>query len=435
MGSRLFRRRLATAAGSYGSVALGVVGTLIAARRLTPHPFGDFSLVLAAVGFFQTLLDLTVEEALIKYGFRYSTVGDWGRLRRLFGLAIGFKATGAAVAGVILFVLSFVADRIFGAHGLRTPFMLAALLPLAQAPESFFGATLVLRSRYDIRAGFLALTAGLRLVGLGIGAGYGVGWAVAGTLIAQTAASCALGTAGLAAMARFPRAPQTLLADHRREIAGFIIRSSLATGVVSLRGTLAPLLLGLVTSPLQVGYFRVGQSPQGGLAALTGPARLILITEQTRDWERGKFETVFGGLRRFSTITALMAVVAVPPLFVWMPQLVRLVYGDSYAGAGNPARFMLLAGTIQVVIAWTKSFPVSIGRPDLRVITHSVETVVLVPLVLVFGAAWGASGACLAVAIAAAVFAAQWIVLVTRLRRDALRGAVRPQPAPRELPT
>jgi hypothetical protein len=46
------------------------------------------------VGFFQTLLDLTVEESLTKFGFRYVAGEDWGRLRRLFRQALLLKLRG-----------------------------------------------------------------------------------------------------------------------------------------------------------------------------------------------------------------------------------------------------------------------------------------------------------------------------------------------------
>ena len=86
-------RRSATAAGTYLSVLFGFLGTLIAARELGPAGFGLFALVVAAAGFFQTLLDLTAEEALVKYGYRYATAEDWGRLRRLFSRALLVKAS------------------------------------------------------------------------------------------------------------------------------------------------------------------------------------------------------------------------------------------------------------------------------------------------------------------------------------------------------
>jgi hypothetical protein len=84
MQTRLLWRRSATAIGLYGSVALGLLGGLVAARELHPDRYGLYSLAVFGAGFFQVLLDLTVEEAMIKYGFRYTTTEQWGRLRRLY---------------------------------------------------------------------------------------------------------------------------------------------------------------------------------------------------------------------------------------------------------------------------------------------------------------------------------------------------------------
>src|SRR5690348_16022893 len=100
MPRRLLWRRSITAVGIYSSVALGLLGTVVATRELhSARTFGDFATVIFATGFFQALFDLTVEEALVKYGFRYVTRGDWGRLRRLFQSAFVFKLVGAAIGG------------------------------------------------------------------------------------------------------------------------------------------------------------------------------------------------------------------------------------------------------------------------------------------------------------------------------------------------
>src|SRR5439155_18312134 len=91
MRSRLFWRRSAAAAGTYSSAVLGFLGTIVAYHVFSTRTFGLYAIVLAAAGFFQTLLDLTMEEALIKFGFRYVTREDWGRLRRLFSSAVRVK--------------------------------------------------------------------------------------------------------------------------------------------------------------------------------------------------------------------------------------------------------------------------------------------------------------------------------------------------------
>src|SRR5690348_13402527 len=102
MQSRLFWRRTAAAAGIYSSAVLGFLGTVVALHVFSRHTFGLYALVLAATGFFQSLLDVTVEEALVKFGFRYVTREDWGRLRRLFRSAVVFKVTGGLLAALAL---------------------------------------------------------------------------------------------------------------------------------------------------------------------------------------------------------------------------------------------------------------------------------------------------------------------------------------------
>jgi len=185
---------------------------------------------------------------------------------------------------------------------------------------------------------------------------------------------------------------------------------------VSLRGALAPLLLGIVSKPVQVGFFRIAQAPQQGLASLSAPARLIMLTEQTRDWARGATAVVFAGVRRYASWAAVVMAVLVPPVYILMPWLVRVLYGEDYEGASNAARLVLLAAALQFVFGWSKSLPVSIGRPGLRVLAHGVESVVMIPLVVVLGREWGATGAAGAVLASTVVFCLVWVVLLAQIR-------------------
>src|ERR671923_1021698 len=121
MNMRLFWRRSAAAAGIYASVLVGFLGTVIAAHAFSTRALGLYALVLAATGFFQTLLDLTVEEALVKYGFRFQEREDWGRLRRLFARALQLKLAGGVLACGLLLALAPAADALFGDDRLLKP--------------------------------------------------------------------------------------------------------------------------------------------------------------------------------------------------------------------------------------------------------------------------------------------------------------------------
>ena len=136
MRSRVIWRRSATAIGTYVAAGLGFFTTVVATRELGVHDYARFAAVIAATGFFQLLLDLTIEEALVKFGFRDVEARRWGRLRRLFEVAVGFKLVGGMLAALAVCALAPFADDIWGSGGVVVPMLIAALIPLAQAPEN-----------------------------------------------------------------------------------------------------------------------------------------------------------------------------------------------------------------------------------------------------------------------------------------------------------
>ena len=418
MAPSLFRRRFATAAGLYLSVGLGIVGTIAAARLLGLEDFGRFATVMALVGLAQTLLDLTVEESLTKFGFRYVASENWGKLRRLFRRALELKLIGGGLATLVLLALAPLADTVFGTDGLTGPMVAAAALPLLASPENVSASALLLRGRYDLRGWLLSVTMAIRLAAILIGASFGVTEALAAIAVGQVAATAVAGTAGALALRRFPRAQPVPLGADRREIVSFVAQSSVATGVLSLRAALTPVLLGVVAGTTHVGYYRIALAPHSGFSAVSAPVRLVLLTEQTRDWEHGRRDSVLRGVRRYSLAAAAVAAVAVPVFLVAMPWLVRVVFGREYLPAVDAARIVLVSAAILLVLGWTKSLPVTIGRPRLRIVTHGIETAVLLPLVVALGARWEVTGAAAAILISTVVFAVAWVVVLVRLRSE-----------------
>jgi O-antigen/teichoic acid export membrane protein len=305
----------------------------------------------------------------------------------------------------------------------------AAALPLLAAPENVSASALLLRGRYDLRGWLLSVTMGIRLVAILIGASFGVTQALAAMVVGQLVATAIAGTAGAVALRRFPRGESRAIGEDRREIVSFVVQSSVATGVISLRAALTPVLLGVVAGTTQVGYYRVAMAPQSGFSAASAPVRLVLLTEQTRDWEHGRAQTVLRGVKRYSLGAAAVALVALPVFLLAMPWLVRVVFGEEYLPAVDAARIVLVSAGILLVLGWSKSLPVTIGRPRLRIVTHSLEALVLLPLVVVLGDRSGVTGAAVAILVSTLVFAAAWVVILVRLR-DELR-ATRATGAPR----
>jgi O-antigen/teichoic acid export membrane protein len=418
MRSRLFWRRSAAAAGTYASAALGFAATVVALHVFSTETFGLYALVLAMTAFVQSLLDLTVEEALVKFGFRYTTREDWGRLRRLFESAIAFKLSGGVLATALLLLIAPFANTLLHKHGLTTPLLIGAFIPLAQCTENVGGVAIVLRGRYDIRAFFLFVSMALRFTAIAVFASHGLSETIAAMVVAQVIATTAISAAGCAAFRRFPQHASVSLAEERRDILSFVGQSTAATAVISLTAPLSLLVLGRVSSTTEVAYYRAAMSPQQAFAVVSAPARLILLTEQTRDWERGTRDAVFAGVSRYMLGMAALAVVILPPLLIFTPELAKLLFSAKNVGAVDATRIVIVAGALRMVYGWTKSFPVSIGRPALRIWTHGVELLVLIPLVAILGKEWGATGAASAVLASSVAFCVYWTFLFLRIRRE-----------------
>src|SRR3954471_19160404 len=423
MRSRLFWRRSAAAAGTYASAALGFGATVVALHVFPTETFGLYALVLAMTAFVQSLLDLTVEEALVKFGFRYTTREDWGRLRRLFESAMAFKLAGGVLATALLLLIAPFANTLLHKHGLTTPLLIGAFIPLAQCTENVGGVAIVLRGRYDVRAFFLFVSMALRFTAIAVAAPHGLTATLAAMVVAQVIATAAISVAGWIAFRRFPQHASVPLGEERRDILSFVGQSSIATAIISLTAPLSLLILGRVASTRQVTFFRAAMSPQQAFAVVSAPARLILLTEQTRDWERGTRHAVFAGIRRYMLGMTAAAALILPPLLLFTPEIARLLFSAKNAGAVDATRIVIVAGALRMVYGWTKSFPVSIGRPALRIWTHGVELLVLIPLAAILGREWGATGAAAAVLASSIAFCIYWTFLFLRIRREPSPGA------------
>ncbi len=127
-------------------------------------------------------------------------------------------------------------------------------------------------------------------------------------------------------------------------------------------------------------------------------------------------------LSRYVASTGALMLVAVPILWIVMPFLIGIAYGPAFrAHATDAARLVLVAAALQLVWGWTKSFPVSIGRPGLRVIVQAIEIAVFIPLLLIFASRWGATGAAGAMLVSTVVFCAVWSILLRLSRARAAR--------------
>jgi O-antigen/teichoic acid export membrane protein len=420
MRSRVLWRRSATAFGVYGSAALGFAATIVAARGLSKDDFARFALAFGTTTLLQLFVDLTIDEVVVKYGNRYAVREEWGRFHRLFRIGMVVKLIGGVAGTLCVVVAGLLSPWIWRTGGVEGAMLIASLIPLIQQPEGMAGAVLLLRNRYDLRGLFLLWAMALRFTAIWVAAPHGLLPVFVGIVIAQAISTVSVGTVGYLAYRRYPQAPPEPLGDDRPAIKSFAIQSTLASGLTSLRTSLPTVLIGIVDTGNAVANFRAAQAPQTAFQSLSAPARLVLLAEQTRDVERGRVDRAYALLRRYILATVAIGAVATVPLWLAMPTLVRWIYKARYVSGTNAFRVMLLVAVVQLVFGWSKTFPVSIGRPGLRTLGQVLEIAVLIPAVLILGYFWGATGAACGVLAGSLVLGVFWTVALVRLRREVL---------------
>ena len=344
MRSRVLQRRAATAGGIYGSAVLGILATVVAAREMSTDEFPRFALVFAITGLLQMFLDLTANEVVVKYGNRYAAQGDWGRFRRLFDIGLRIKLAGGVLSAAAVIVAAVVASWIWNRSGLRAPLLIAACVPLLQAPEGMAEAVLLVRNRYDVRGGLLLWSMALRLAAVAAAGSFGVTAAFAAIVVAQLVATgTALGV-GLVVFRRWPRAAPVALGDDAPAIRNFAVQSTVASGLSSLQDAAADRARrrrrgsrsrsGASGSPRRRRR-RSRRSPRRRGSSCSPSRRATSSTDAPTVPVRL--------LRRYIEATIVLAGVAVPVLWIAMPTLVRVdlrqaVRERGDAGAPDPAR-------------------------------------------------------------------------------------------------
>ena len=271
MRSRVLRRRSATAR-VYSRRLSASLTTIVATRGLGVSDYAKFAAILAATGFFQVLLDLTVEDALVKYGFRYVETEQWGRLRRMFESALLFKIAGGVLAGIAIVAAGAVrAARSGASAACSTDADRGSLLPVVQAPENVGAARSSCAAATTCAAVFGRLDRLCASSASGIGMSFGLDGAVVGLILAQVFMTAAISIVGFGAFRRFPQVRSETLGSDRRDVRQFVIASTIGSSLTSARATLGTALLPAWSRVDQAAYFRNAQAPATGLATSARP--------------------------------------------------------------------------------------------------------------------------------------------------------------------
>lgn len=395
-----------TAIAVYAGTALAFVATVVVARALGPHVFGMVVLAVAIATLFATLLDLTLEEAVIHHGYRALAQGDSAGILRLVRTSLVLDiGIGIVVSGGVVVLAAPLAD--LASAGRLDPGLvrLAALVTLVSTADSTTGAVLQVAGRPDLRGWAMAGANLARLVAILVAVQIGTAEAV----IVSYAIGNFVGSfgQGLVAwrLARRRWAGKTGSSALRvpiSELVRFGFHTSLTTSVAAANGALVPVVLGRVAGPTAVGIFRVAMFPLFVVNSVSAPIRLVLFPEQARLAAHGELVELRNSVRTYTLACLAVGLpFAVAAWFV-LPWLLPVIFSQKFDDAVLPARILLIAAVVHFCGAWFKTLPAAVGKPQIRTAVTIIELVMTISL-LVALRGQGTKGAAIALSTASLI--------------------------------
>lgn len=368
--------------------------TVVLARILAPREFGLVAMATVFISFAEVVGDVGIGQALVYLERTRQTV------RAAFACALGTGVL-AAVAG--LAVAGPVASY-FGEPEVAPLVRVLALTLLVNAvascPTALLRAELLFR-RLSIAIAIRALLTGVTSVGMAL-LGYGPMSLIAGTLVGSVVYL-------VATFALLPSRPDLRI----WRATGPSIRALWAFGLPAAAGSLLSKLI------FDIDYVVVGSLGPDALGVYVLAYRLpelaiiqvffVLSSVSYPLYAHASHEPerLRRGYLLALQIQSIYGLAAGTGLAVVAPLLVPLLFGERWTAAIAPMVALAAYAALRSLSAGANDVYKAIGRPGLTVKISLIRLVLLVPALL-FGARWGVLG----VAIAQAVMAAVFVVLM-----------------------
>jgi O-antigen/teichoic acid export membrane protein len=383
----------------WGAAGVALLGSVVAARELGPSGYGSVVLAVAVATLVATLLDLTLESAVVHHGYRALAEQDLGGLRTLIRIAFVVDvAVGVAVAVLILSLAEPLADLVGGGELDPSLVRIATVMTFAGTVDGTTGAVLFLANRPDLRGWVTFATSVGRLaavlVGVQVGGPHEV---VAGFAFAAVAGAVLRGVLAWRVGWRHWKGAEAggRVREWTGKLISFGVYTSLTTTIQGAQRSVIPVFLGSLSGPSTVAVFTVALFVVNLATLASEPLRTALFPEQAKQAAEGDVQGLRRDIRGWTAIALAIALPAAVAGWFLLPLLLPAIYSGQYEDAVLPARILLIAAVIHLAVAWARWFFPAIGRPGLQTLYYSAFAVLVIAAMAPL-ARYGSTGAAIA---------------------------------------
>ena len=374
--------------GKAGAGLISLAYLFMATRFLGPAEYGMLVLVHGYVITVCGIIEFPAWQAILRYGAEANRDGSANRLSRLLRFGAKVELTGGVLAILAAMILAPVVGPHLGwspkAMAFAQVYSFAVLGSVRSTPAGY----LQLLGRFDLIGLHNIVQPTVRLVGALIVMAFG--WGLKSFLVVWLCAALAefavLWGMGIWLAYRnlgtgLWRPGQGAASKENPGIWRFLVASNADVTLSELAGRVAPLVVGWVLGPAAAGLFAVAQR---ATVIIAQPAQILGNTayaELAHMVARGQ-----GGaplrqtLRKVIGIALLSALPVVLVVSLLPHQIVVLLAGPAFTGAGGVMIALVIARTIAMIGPPCSSALSALGHPAMSMSANLFSSLIFLPL-------------------------------------------------------
>jgi len=415
-------------AGQLPAVVLAMAQTLVLARALGAHGYGEVVLVTTAVTFVAQVIDVRIWEAATRFGAGFIARGEPVRARATLEASVIVNVLGGLVAcGLVIALAGPMADVVGLDVGPAPLRVYAAIAPLLALTAALTAALRVLDS-YRALAWLVAGGAALRLAAVVVAVSADLGLEA---LLLLLVVAEAIGSTAYAAVAHrevnaqlpaprgFRARVRTLLPEARRMLR-FLSLSNLMGTLRLATSYIDVLMVGAIAGTAAAGTYRLARTFALPMTLVLTPFYQAIYPQLTQAVEKRAFGDVAATIRHGTKVVGIGLLGAGTVIAVGSYWMIPVLAGDDFDGAPRitaiVAATLVIAGTFFWVIPLALALDMqlfALRGVALSALSQVVLLALLIPPLSADGAAIAYLGSTL-------IWAALLVpTLVRRVRREA----------------
>lgn len=369
---------------NFFSTGLAFLRSVIIARGLGPGIYGTYAIVVAFVGLIQEFLNLNIGTALIKFGAVYHTENRNDKLMAFVksGLLVSFIM--AVFSVIVIALLCFISyDTFIDKPDLEWFIICYAIAASITYVNSISKSMLRLHYKFRMSSIIQMIMDVVETLAIALAVFiYPKNLNVFFVAIIVTrflnGFICNLLAYYELKNELMPHlsAPMVLIKDEKKSIMDFIFGNSIGNSLKTIISQGDILLLGILTSPQQVGFYAVAKKLAYSVLTLSDPLVSSIYPQLSKLLAEKKFKEMKNMLVRITSIAMVPGFIFIVATFFLNEWIIKTVYGPEYLPATQAFFYFVIGAVLGASTFWTLPLVQSLGIVRIRIKVY-IATIII----------------------------------------------------------